>query len=243
LEADIRALADPESQDNPKFQSSFLYTRMTAKAMRRALIDQNGWTDLRLLHVNTIGEILKRLGYKLRRAQKTKPLKKVPQIDVIFANVRRENQSAAADDVVRISMDAKAKVDVGDFSRDGQTRASEALSALDHDTQTKKKLVPQGILNVTTGLLTILIGHRTRPVISSWTAWNSGGRRTRRSMPAPGGWRSAAEGDRRGSVARRVAPACRHPPAPRRVGAVRAGAQCDRSECSWRQCSRKFIIC
>ena len=45
LEADIRALADPESQADPKFQSSFLYTRITAKAMRQALIDQKGWTD------------------------------------------------------------------------------------------------------------------------------------------------------------------------------------------------------
>ena len=102
------------------------------------------------------------------QAQKTKPLKKVPQTEAIFANVRQENQ--AADDspeVVRISMDAKAKVDVGDFSRDGETRGSEAPSALDHDTQAKKKLVPQGILDVTTGLLTIFVGtsHETSDFI------------------------------------------------------------------------------
>jgi hypothetical protein len=159
LEADIRALADPESQADPKFRSPFLYTRMTAKAMRRALVDQKGWTDEGLPHVNTIGEILNRLGYKLRRVQKTKPLKKVPQTDAIFDNVRQENRAADdSPDVVRISIDAKAKVDVGDFSRDGAARAAEAPRALDHETQAKKKLVPQGILDVTTGLLTILIG-------------------------------------------------------------------------------------
>jgi Rhodopirellula transposase DDE domain len=159
LEADMRALADPESQADPKFQSTFLYTRITAKAMRQALIDQKGWTDEELPHVNTIGEILNRLGYKMRKVQKTKPLKKIPETDAIFDNVRQENQ--AADDspeVVRISMDGKAKVDVGDFSRDGESRAAEAPRALDHDTQTKKKLVPYGILNATTGLLTIFIG-------------------------------------------------------------------------------------
>ena len=159
LEADMRALADPESQADPKFQSTFLYTRITAKAMRQALIDQKGWTDEELPHVNTIGEILNRLGYKMRRVQKTKPLKKIPETDAIFDNVRQENQ--AADDspeVVRISMDAKAKVDVGDFSRDGEARASEAPRALDHETQLKKKLIPYGILDVTTGLLTIFIG-------------------------------------------------------------------------------------
>ena len=159
LEADIRALADPESQADPKFQTTFLYTRMTAKAMRQALIDQKGWTDEELPHVNTIGQILNRLGYQLRRVQKTKPLKKPAKTDAIFANVRQENQAADdSPDVVRISMDAKAKVDVGDFSRDGESRAAEAPRAWDHDTQAKKKLVPYGLLNVTTGLLTIIIG-------------------------------------------------------------------------------------
>jgi hypothetical protein len=82
--------------------------------MRQAQIDQKVWTDEELLHVTTIGEILNRLGYKTRRVQKTKPLKKIAETDEILENVRQENQ--AADDspeVVRISMDAKAKVDVG----------------------------------------------------------------------------------------------------------------------------------
>ena len=159
---------DPESQADPKFQSSFLDTRITAKAMRQALIDQKGWTDEELPHVNTIGEILNRLGYKMRRVQKTKPLKETAQTDAIFANVRQENQVADdSPEVVRISMDAKAKVDVGDFSRDGESRAAEAPRALDHDTQAKTKLVPYGLLNVTTGLLTIIIGtsHETSDFI------------------------------------------------------------------------------
>jgi hypothetical protein len=168
LEADIRALADPESQADPKFQSPFLYTRITAKGMRQALIDQKGWTDEELPHENTIGVILNRLGYKLRRVQKTKPLKKIPQTDAIFENVRQENQAADdSPDVVRISMDAKAKVDVGDFSRDGESRAAETPRALDHDTQAKKKLVPYGILDVTSSLLSIFIGtsHETSDFI------------------------------------------------------------------------------
>ena len=49
LEQDIRDLADAHSQQDPKFQSPFLYTRMTAKAMRKALIEQKGWTDEELL--------------------------------------------------------------------------------------------------------------------------------------------------------------------------------------------------
>src|SRR5947209_11030305 len=159
LEVDIRALAEPESQTDPKFQSPFLYTRMTAKAVRQALIDQKGWTDEELPHVNTIGEILNRLGYKLRRVQKTKPLKKIKETDAIFGNVRRENQAADDDpDVIRISMDAKAKVSVGDYSRDGESRGAEPVKALDHDPEPERKLIPQGILDLTSCLLSIFIG-------------------------------------------------------------------------------------
>jgi hypothetical protein len=159
LEADIRALAEPESQADPKFQSPFLYTRMTAKAVRTALIDQKGWADEELPHVNTIGEILNRLGIKLRPVQKTKPLKKIKETDAIFDNVRRENRAADEDpEVIRVSMDAKAKVAVGDFSRDGRSRGAEATEAWDHDPEPEKKLVPQGILDVTSGGLSIFIG-------------------------------------------------------------------------------------
>jgi hypothetical protein len=159
LEADIRALAEPESQVDPKFQSPFLYTRMTAKAVRQALIDHKGWADEDLPHVNTIGEILNRLGIKLRPVQKTKPLKKIKETDAIFANVRQENQAADDDpDVIRISMDAKAKVAVGDYSRDGESRGAEPVKALDHDPEPEQKLVPQGILDVTSCLLSIFIG-------------------------------------------------------------------------------------
>ena len=38
LEIDIIALAEPESQIDPKFQTTFKYTRITAKAMREALM-------------------------------------------------------------------------------------------------------------------------------------------------------------------------------------------------------------
>lgn len=159
LEQDIRALAEPHSQQDPKFQSPFLYTRMRAAAMRAALIEQKGWTDEELPHVNTIGEILNRLGFKLRRVQKAKPLKKVRQTDAIFENVERQNRACdARADSLRISIDTKAKLEVGEFSRGGVLRGTEATKALDHDMQAKQKLVPFGILDVLGGLLTIVFG-------------------------------------------------------------------------------------
>ena len=139
LEHDIRALADPESQVDPKFQSPFLYTRITAKAMRTALIEEKGWTDEALPCENTIGNILNRLGYRLRRVQKAKPVKRIPETEAIFENVRRENQAAdEREDSLRISIDTKAKVDLGDFSRGGQARGEQAQQAWDHDLRVKK---------------------------------------------------------------------------------------------------------
>ena len=159
LEQDIRSLAEPESQQDPKFQSPFKYSRMTAKAMRQALIDQKGWKDEELPCEKTIGNILNRLGYRLRRVQKAKPVKKVRQTDAIFENVQRENQASdEREDSLRISIDTKAKLKVGDFSRGGQSRGKEATKASDHDMEVKEKLVPFGILDVLGGLLTIMFG-------------------------------------------------------------------------------------
>jgi hypothetical protein len=42
LETDIVSLAEPESQIDPKFQTTFKYTRIMAKAMRKALMDDKG---------------------------------------------------------------------------------------------------------------------------------------------------------------------------------------------------------
>jgi|TARA_B110000263_G_C15247737_1_gene482546 hypothetical protein len=139
LEHDLRPLAEPESQVDPKFQSPFLYTRITAKAMRQALIEQKGWRDEDLPCENTIGNILNRLGYRLRRVQKAKPVKRVQQTNAIFENVREANQAAdQREEALRISIDTKAKVDLGDFSRGGQTRSQQAPQAWDHDMQGKK---------------------------------------------------------------------------------------------------------
>jgi hypothetical protein len=159
LKADILSLVEPESQTDPKFQSPFQYTRMTAKAVRQSLINKKCWKDQYLPCENTIGNILNRLNYRLRRVQKRKPLKKIKETDAIFENVHKENElSDNREDSLRISIDTKAKVDVGEFSRKGKARGVQAKQALDHDMQPKNKLVPFGILNVLSGLATIIFG-------------------------------------------------------------------------------------
>ena len=65
------------------------------------------------------------LGFSLRKVRKTQPLKKIPETNDMFDNVKAAHQRAATDQsILRISIDDKAKVKIGDFSRGGYTRCS-----------------------------------------------------------------------------------------------------------------------
>lgn len=68
----IKQHAEPQSQADPKFQSTLTYTRITAKAVRRE-VAQAGIQSLpseRSMH-----RILNRMGYSTKKVQKTKPQK------------------------------------------------------------------------------------------------------------------------------------------------------------------------
>jgi transposase len=59
-------------------------------------------------------------------------------------------------DILRISIDPKAKVTIGEFSRKGKSRQPEA--ACDHDFPPTAVLVPFGILEVAADRLTLIFG-------------------------------------------------------------------------------------
>ncbi len=78
LEDHVRRLVDPHAQADPKFQTPFAYTRVTARAVREALLavpELAGKVPTR----QTIGDILNRLGYRLRRVLKARPQKRSPR--------------------------------------------------------------------------------------------------------------------------------------------------------------------
>ena len=79
LADEIHALVQPESQADPKFQTAFAYTRMTARQVREQLAAKMSGTDLPLPAERTLRSILNRLGYRLRRVRKTKPQKNFPR--------------------------------------------------------------------------------------------------------------------------------------------------------------------
>jgi hypothetical protein len=78
LEEHVHRLVDPQAQADPKFQTTLAFTRVTANAVREALKTEpelKGFVPCR----QTVGRLLNRLGYRLRRVLKTRPEKKFPR--------------------------------------------------------------------------------------------------------------------------------------------------------------------
>lgn len=142
---DLCALVDSQSQADPQFRTNRLYTRLTVAEVRRQLIEKFGYTNEELPTEETLGSKLNELGYYPKRVAKTEPQKKIPETDEIFAQVRKINEDADADSqALRVSIDTKAIIKIGPFSRGGKSRVP--TKAADHDFDPEKKVVPVGIL-------------------------------------------------------------------------------------------------
>jgi len=120
LAADIQAIVEPKTQADPELKSSRRYTNLSAKEVRQALIAK-GYREEDLPAERTVRDILNRMNYRLKRIQKGKPLKKTKDTDDIFANVAAVKAEAHGEaETLEISMDTKAKVALGDYSRGGK---------------------------------------------------------------------------------------------------------------------------
>src|SRR6266705_3960830 len=76
---DITALVDGQSQADPQFRTTRLYTRLTATEVRRQLIAQKGYTEEALPTAETIATKLNMLGYYPKKVGKSQPQKKSPR--------------------------------------------------------------------------------------------------------------------------------------------------------------------
>jgi hypothetical protein len=70
LVADIEALLAEQSQADPKLQNTFRYTKVTAQAVLDALVDEKGYAVAELPCRQTMGNLLNRLGYRLKKHKK-----------------------------------------------------------------------------------------------------------------------------------------------------------------------------
>lgn len=70
----LRQLAESHAQQDPTFQTTIAYTRLTAQAALKHLHNQ-GFSAEQLPAASTIALILNRMGYRLRTVVKAKPQK------------------------------------------------------------------------------------------------------------------------------------------------------------------------
>lgn len=82
-------IAENQSQQDPTFQSTVAFTRLTAPSALGALKEAGYGAD-QLPSIRSMSDILNRLGYRLRKVVKAKPLKKIKETDAIFGNVKKK---------------------------------------------------------------------------------------------------------------------------------------------------------
>lgn len=141
---DIREIVKPNCQTDPTFRTSKTYTPLSAKAMRVRLIEEKGYAELELPTIRTIRSKMNNLNFHPQKVAKCKPLKKIKETDAIFRQVFKINKETDnCKHSLRLSIDAKAKVNVGPFSRGGKSRQGEKAS--DHDFAPETILTPVGI--------------------------------------------------------------------------------------------------
>ena len=73
---DIKQIVNPVSQCDPTFCTTQLYSPLTAKQVRRRLIETQNYSDDQLPTVRTISTKLNQLGFRLKKVTKCKPQKK-----------------------------------------------------------------------------------------------------------------------------------------------------------------------
>jgi Rhodopirellula transposase DDE domain len=160
------ALAELHSQQDPTFRTLLSYTRLTAAEALKQLRAQ-GFQEDQLPSPSTMANVLNRNGYRLCKVLKAKPLKKLPETDAIpstklrtgFANIKEKDKttlegenSVDGGQVKRLSIDCKATVNIGDYSRGGKTRGD--ARAADHDMGCEEKYTPFGIVPESSGVRT-----------------------------------------------------------------------------------------
>jgi hypothetical protein len=119
LAQDIRAIVEPHTQADPELKSERRYSNLSAAEVLEAL-QTKGYAQEQLPSERTMRDILNRLNYRLKRIQKGKPLKKTPQTNAIFANVKAVKEDSKGPETLEISVDTKAKVNEGDYARGGK---------------------------------------------------------------------------------------------------------------------------
>ena len=157
LSCDIDEIVALHTQSDRCHNDTKGYVKTTALQVQSDLIGQKGYKLIDFC-VGTVNNMLNRLNYSLKKVRKTLPLKRIDQTDAIFENIavhRKKRQSGT----LKISIDVKDKVKVGQLSRKGFHRDKNHVCALDKDQHWEASLVPMGILEIESAKSTVVVGN------------------------------------------------------------------------------------
>jgi hypothetical protein len=70
LTTDIHELVEGKTQADPDLKTTFAYTQVSAQSVLTALITEKGYSEAELPCRQTMGTILNRLGYRLKKLKK-----------------------------------------------------------------------------------------------------------------------------------------------------------------------------
>jgi Rhodopirellula transposase DDE domain len=148
------------------------YVKITANRVKEDLISEKSYqsTDFSL---GTINNVLNRLGYTLKKVRKNLPLKRIDQTDAIFDNVAAHRKKKSSG-TLKLSIDVKDKVRVGQLSRKGYHRHKTDVCALDKDQHWDETLVPFGILDIASAQTTVILGNSNETsdfIVDSLEKW------------------------------------------------------------------------
>ncbi len=155
----IDRIVSEHCQIDPSFKTQRCYVRLTSRYILKELLLYQGYT-LHSFCNKTVHNVLDRLGYTLKKVLKTKPLMKIPETEAIFSNVSLQHALAQSNPrILRISIDTKAKVKIGNLSRGGYSRLKNAPKADDHDHKSDATLVPFGVYELNTDNVFLIFGQ------------------------------------------------------------------------------------
>ena len=89
--AALGKLADAQAQQAPTFRTTLASTRLIVHAALEAVRTQ-GYGGEQLPSPSTMAEVLKRLGFRLRKVVKAKPQKKIAETEAIFTNIEKKTR-------------------------------------------------------------------------------------------------------------------------------------------------------
>ncbi len=132
----------------------------------------SGFDEVQIPAPSTMAVILNRMGYRLRKVHggqtsKKKFLRPMPSKSNLDTKDQKGN-----DLLKRLSMDCKATVKIGNYSRGGKTRGNN--QAQDHDMGAQEKYLPCGILDEDTGQLYLNFGSSYKTsdfIVDSLSLW------------------------------------------------------------------------